>query len=143
MLLPITLTLAAACALLNFWLAMRCVKLRFGGKVLHGDGGNALLARRMRAHSNFVEYTPIVIILVGLIELAAGTSPWLWMSALVYVLARIAHGLSMDREQSNWWRGVGAMLTWAIMIALAVTALVLAYTATRAVPAPPAYAAQV
>lgn len=142
MLLPITLTLAAACALMNFWLAMRCVTLRFGGKALHGDGGNPLLARRMRAHSNFVEYTPIVLILFGLIELAAGSSLWLWITAPAYALARIAHGISMDREQSNWWRGIGAMLTWVIMIGLAVTALSIAYSATRAVPAPPAYAAQ-
>lgn len=63
MLLPITLTLAAACALINFWLAVRCARIRVGAKLLHGDSGNMLLARRMRAHANFIEYTPIVLIL--------------------------------------------------------------------------------
>lgn len=141
MLLPITLTLAAACALLNFWLAVRCVRLRYSEKALHGDGGSPLLARRMRAHGNFVEYTPIVLILFALIELAIGSSQWLWIAALVYALSRIAHSIGMDREHPNWWRGGGAMLTWTIMIGLAVAALYVAYSATRAVPAPPAYAA--
>lgn len=143
MLLPITLTLAATCALLNFWLATRCVRLRLSEKALHGDGGSPLLARRMRAHGNFTEYTPIVIILFGLIELAVGSSIWLWAAALVYVLARIGHGIGMDREQPNWLRGGGAMMTWTIMIGLAIAAIVVAYSATRAVPAPPAYAARV
>ena len=75
MLLPITLTFAAACALLNLWIATRCARIRISGKILHGDAGNTLLARRMRAHANFVEYTPIVLILflmAGLLERALG-----------------------------------------------------------------------
>ncbi len=70
MLLPITLTFAAACALLNLWLAIRCARFRIRDKILHGDAGHGLLARRMRAHANFIEYTPIVLILFGLIEMA-------------------------------------------------------------------------
>lgn len=137
MLLPITLTLAAACAFLNLWLASRCVRMRLGKQVLHGDGGHALLAKRMRAHGNFVEYTPIILILTALVELAVGPSLWLWSVGLVYVLARIAHGFGMDADRRNPWRAGGAMLTWLIMLALAVAALFIAYHATRAVPAPP------
>lgn len=33
-------------------------------KIMHGDGGSAPLMRRMRAHSNFIEYTPIALILI-------------------------------------------------------------------------------
>ena len=40
MLLPITLTFAAACALLNMWLAIRCARFRVKDKILHGDAGN-------------------------------------------------------------------------------------------------------
>ena len=116
MALPITLTFAAACALLNLWLAIRCVRLRAKDKVLHGDGGSGLLARRMRAQANFIEYTPIVLILFALVELAVGGSLWLSIAALV---------------------------TWLVMVGLAITALTIAHTATREVPVPPALAAQV
>lgn len=141
MLLPITLTLAAACAFLNLWLAIRCAAKRIDGKVLHGDGGDALLARRMRAHANFVEYTPIVLILFGLVEMALEASLWLWIAALAYAAARIAHGFGMEADKPAPLRAIGAMLTWIIMTGLAVAALYAAYQGTRAVPAPPALAA--
>lgn len=141
MLLPITLTLAAACALLNLWLAIRCARIRIASKTVHGDGGDARLGRRMRAHANFAEYTPIILILFGLVELAVGASIWLWSGALIYVLARIAHGFGMDADRANPWRAGGAMLTWIVTVALAIAALIIAYSATREVPAPPAMAA--
>jgi uncharacterized protein len=143
MLLPITLTFAAACALLNLWLGIRCARFRIKEKILHGDAGHGLLARRMRAQANFIEYTPIVLILCALIELAIGASLWLWIAALLYVLARVAHAFGMDADNPTLWRGAGALLTWIIMVALAIMALMTAYHATRALPAPPALAAQV
>ena len=143
MLLPMTLTFAAACALLNLWIATRCARIRIADKVMHGDSGNSLLARRMRAHANFIEYTPIVLILFALIEMAIGASLWLWIGALVYVLARVAHAFGMDADAPTVWRGAGALLTWIVMVGLAITALTIAYTATREMPVPPALAAQV
>lgn len=140
MLLPITLTLAAACALLNMWLATRCARIRIADKALHGDGGNSLLAKRMRAHANFTEYTPMTLILFGLVELAVGASIWLWGAAMIFVLSRIAHGFGMDAEKPTVWRAGGALLTWVVMVGLALAALYIAYGATREVPAPPTMA---
>lgn len=140
MLLPITLTLAAACALLNLWLALRCARIRIKDKLLHGDAGNMLLARRMRAHANFIEYTPIVLILFALVEMAMGTPLWLWIAAAIYALARIAHGLGMDAEKPSPARAAGALLSWLIMTVLAIAALYIAYGATHAMPVPPAMA---
>jgi uncharacterized membrane protein YecN with MAPEG domain len=97
----------------------------------------------MRAHANFVEYTPIVLILTGLVELAAGASIWLWVAALVYVVARAAHAFGMDADKPTALRAGGALLTWGITAALAVAALVIAYHATREMPVPPALAAHV
>ena len=70
MILPITLTIAGAAALLNIWLGPRVGQMRLAHKVSIGDGGNEALIARMRAQANFVEYTPFVLILLGLIELA-------------------------------------------------------------------------
>ena len=140
MLLPITLTLAAACALLNMWLGIRCARIRISDQVLHGDGGSALLAKRMRAHANFIEYVPLTLILFGLVELAAGASMWLWGAALVLVVARIGHAFGMDADKPTMWRGAGAALTWVVMVGMAVVALYVAYGAMREVPAPPAMA---
>lgn len=141
MLLPITLTLAAASALLNFWLATRCARLRVGEKVLHGDGGNPLLGKRIRAHANFTEYTPITLILFALVEMALGASIWLWVAALLLILGRVGHAFGMDKDKPNVGRAGGILLTWAVMLGMAVTALYAAYTGTRELPAPPSLAA--
>jgi uncharacterized membrane protein YecN with MAPEG domain len=143
MLLPITLTLAAACALLNFWLATRCARIRMGKKVLHGDGGDALLGKRIRAHANFIEYAPITLILFALVELARGTSIWLWVAALIFILGRVSHAFGMDSDTPGTARAGGIALTWLVMLGMAVTALYAAYTGSREMIMPPALAAHV
>ncbi|MBH1992513.1 MAG: MAPEG family protein [Sphingomonadaceae bacterium] len=141
MLLPITLTFAAACALLNLWIATRCARIRIKDTLLHGDAGHSLLARRMRAHANYIEYTPIVLILFALVEMAIGASLWLWIAALAYIVARVAHAFGMDADEPTAWRAGGALVTWVVMVAMAIAALTIAYTATREIPAPPALSA--
>jgi uncharacterized membrane protein YecN with MAPEG domain len=125
--LPVTLTIAGAAALLNIWLAMRTGRLRVSEKVSIGDGGNPRLLARMRAHANFVEYTPFFLILLGLIELARGTSLWLWGIGVVYVLARIAHAFGMDAEKPGKLRLIGIAVTFIALIALAGWALTIPY----------------
>ncbi|MEC8405642.1 MAG: MAPEG family protein [Actinomycetota bacterium] len=84
-----------------------------------------------------------ILILFALIELAAGASLWLWIGALAYVLARVAHAFGMDADRPTAWRAGGAIVTWTIMVVLAGAALAIAYGQTREMPVPPALAAQV
>lgn len=132
-LLPITLTIAAAAALLSIWLASRTGKVRIAHKISIGDGGNEALTARMRAHSNFVEYTPFFLILLGLVELAAGSPLWLWGVAILYILARIAHVFGMDRPAPNPLRMGGIMITMLTLLGLALYAIALPYLR----PSPP------
>ena len=125
--LPITLTIAGAAAIVNIWLAIRIVTIRVKAKVLIGDGGNALLATRMRAQLNYVEYTPLVLILIGLIELARGTQTWLWAAGILYILGRIAHPFGMDKQSPHPLRAVGILTTWIVTIGLAGYALTIPY----------------
>ena len=67
MILPMTLTMAAASTLLNIWLGMRVGKMRQAHKVSIGDGGALPLIARMRAQANFVEYAPFFLVLLLLI----------------------------------------------------------------------------
>ena len=135
MVLPITLTFAAALTLLNFWLAVRVSQARIRGKVMTGDGGDPLLVARMRAQANFAEYTPLVVILMALVELARGPQTWLWIVAIVYVLARISHPFGMERKAPNPLRAGGIMATMAVMIVLSVYALMIGYSVSLPQPA--------
>jgi hypothetical protein len=127
--LPATLATAAACALLNIWLSVRVGQVRGSEKVSVGDGGNLKVIARMRAHANFVENAPFVLILLALIELAKGTQPWLWAYAAVFVLARIAHGLGMDTWRPG--RMIGTLLTMILLLILAVEGGLAAYGAAN------------
>lgn len=124
-----TLIFAAAAALLNLWLAIRIGRVRTTAKIIHGDGGNALLQRRMRAQLNFVEFTPFVLILALLVELSFGSSIWLAVAAALYIIGRVLHGIGMDAETAGWPRSVGIMLTMLITLALAGAALYAGFTA--------------
>ena len=126
MILPITLTIAGAAALLNAWLGWRVGQKRISEKVSIGDGGNAAVTARMRAHANFVEYTPFVLILIGLIELADGTTLWLWAAGALYILARLAHAIGMDRPPRNPFRMIGILVTMLTMVGLGIYAVALA-----------------
>ncbi|RSU45424.1 MAPEG family protein [Sphingomonas sp. S-NIH.Pt15_0812] len=113
--LPIAMGAAAALGAINLWLALRIVRIRVKGDVLIGDCGDDLLAGRMRAHANLVEYAPFVLVLLALIELARGSGVALGLTALIFVIARIAHPMGMDLRRSNLPRAGGAILTWLVL----------------------------
>ena len=127
MILPITLTLAGAAAILHIWLSVRVSRLRRPLKIGLGDGGNEVLLRRMRAHGNYAENMPIFLILVGLLELAGGDRNILWAAGIAFVLARLAHAFGMDRPGGNWMRVGGIVLSWLLLLGLAGWALSYAY----------------
>ncbi len=127
MILQTTLCLAAAAALINFWLGMRCGKLRMAHKIGHGDGGNAALLQRMRAQSNFIENAPIALILIALIEMAGKGGTWLAVVGGIFMLGRVAHGLGMDvTEGSSPLRMFGALSAMLINIGLAIVCVLIA-----------------
>ena len=123
MILPITLTMAGAATLLNVWLGWRVGRMRAAHKVSIGDGGQVPLVARMRAQSNFVEYTPFFLILVAAIEMARGSPLWLWLVGGAFVLGRILHAFGMDRPPPSRLRMAGIMLTVLILLGLSLYAV--------------------
>ncbi|WP_170208037.1 MAPEG family protein [Sphingomonas glacialis] len=139
--LPIALVTAGAAAILNLWLAMRTGAIRRQTKISVGDGGNEALIRRMRAHANFIESAPFIVILIALIEFTTGTSLWLWVASALFLLARVAHPLGMDGVRIG--REAGTLVTFALLLGLGGYAATLPFMApavhgTPAVSAAPA-----
>ena len=120
--LPVSLTSAAMFGLLALWLAVRSGRVRLKAKVGHGDGGDALLGRRMRAQLNFVETAPFVLALIVVLELAGRGGLWLHGVAILFVLGRVLHGIGMDADQAGLPRQVGTAITMLTLLGLSVVA---------------------
>ena len=122
MLLPTTLCLTAAALLINFWLGMRCGRIRSQEKISVGDGGHDLLGRRMRAQLNFAEQVPLSLLGVGLLELADKGGAWLAPLGAVFLIGRIAHAFGMDGN-FNAGRPIGMVTGMALQLTIVVVAV--------------------
>lgn len=138
MLLPVTLTIAGASALIHLWLSVRVSQQRRLHKVSVGDGGNPAVLARMRAHGNFAESAPLFLILLALTEMAVGASTWLWAAGLLFVIARLVHPFGMDRPGANPARLIGILFSWLLILSLGLYSLYLVSTNPRVIA--PSYA---
>ena len=123
----ISLIFAAAAVLLNIWLGIRCGQRRTAAKVNHGDGGDVLLARRMRAQLNFAENAPLTLLLFLILELTGASATFLWVMAGAFLLARVLHPIGMDAEKGHPARMVRTVLTLLVQVILAGYALYSGY----------------
>jgi uncharacterized membrane protein YecN with MAPEG domain len=123
----LTAIYAAVLGLMFFALSIWVVVGRARLNVVHGDGGHAALFRRIRAHANFAEYVPMILVLVGLLEAGGADRFTVHALLLVLVVARIIHPIGMvAREgtvQQFAFRAPGAMATWVVMFVAAVLLL--------------------
>ncbi len=78
-----------------------------------GDGGDKQLLLRMRRHGNFTEFTPLALILLGLLEMSGSAgSTALYILGGMLVVGRICHPIGLEIDSMNPpLRTVGAMLT--------------------------------
>ena len=125
MILPTTLSMAAAAALINFWLALRCGQVRGKESISIGTGGSELMERRMRAQLNFAENTPWVLALIAAIELSGKGGQWLAIVGGAYMLGRVAHGLGMDPIGLAKGRMIGTTTTMLTQLGLAIVAMLI------------------
>ena len=101
--LPITFGLAIALSLIMLTLTLLVSARRVTLGLAQGDmtlypyqdGDDEQLKRRIRAFGNFVEYTPMVVILVGLMEWSGTQTVFLFWISVAFVLGRISHALGM------------------------------------------------
>ncbi len=119
---------AALLALIYLVLSARVVAGRFGLDILHGDGGNAQLNRRIRAHANFAEYVPLILILAALLE-ARATSRYIIHALLLPLLvARLAHPFGMETREGSLgqyaFRGAPIVVTFLVMTVAAALLLI-------------------
>jgi uncharacterized membrane protein YecN with MAPEG domain len=132
--LPVTTGAAGLLGLLYVVLAMRVSLARVRSKQSLGTGGiesvrvgeerRALpLLVASRAHANFAENVPLALILIGIAEHDLGPVWFVIVLALLLVVARVIHPIGMGMPTPNPFRAAGALLTWGVIGAAALHAL--------------------
>jgi uncharacterized protein len=121
---PVTSSFAAVLALLCCVLSVRVLRLRRTLNVRIGDGDNMKLLRAIRVHGNFVEYVPLALLLLLLLEARGIATPWLAVYGTALVVARISHALGVSRvEEVMVFRIIGVSTTLSLLIAASITLL--------------------
>ena len=114
----------ALATLLVLSLAARVIWMRNKRKVALGDGGIPELSRAIRAHANAVEYLPLGLLLLLLLDLDQTRSGLLHLFGATLIVARVLHAWGLSRHAGrSFGRVVGIVLTWAVMLAMALLLL--------------------
>ena len=133
MALPVTALYAALLGLLYAVLTLLVVRGRVGSGVMLGTGEDKGLLRAVRAHANFAEYVPLILILMALGEGMRLSSFVLHLLGAALVAARLLHAVGISREPDlRAARGGGAVLTLVVLIAASIAVLLRALTAVSA-----------
>ena len=112
---------AAIAALLVVIFGLRVSLRRRAIKVGIGNGGDSILAQRIRVHANAVEYLPLALLLLLILELNQTQPMLLHVFGILLLLGRLLHawGLSMSPGITPG-RGFGIVFTWGTIAAIAV-----------------------
>jgi uncharacterized protein len=89
-----------------------------------GDGGDDVLIRRIRAHANFTETVPIVIISMAAAETFGTADPILWAGGSILLFGRMAHYWAVLKIQSSAVRFFFMLFTLVPMAGFPILALI-------------------
>lgn len=119
----VTALYAAILSLIMIWLSTKVIAQRKAGQIKYADGGHPALIIARSAQSNAVEYIPITLILMALAEYNGALLVWIHVLGVLFVVGRIAHARAILSDTLPW-RVRGMMLTFGVILALAITNLI-------------------
>ncbi|WP_419421245.1 MAPEG family protein (plasmid) [Legionella sp. D16C41] len=129
----ITPLYSALLTLMLIGLSIHVIKGRRKISIGLGDFDNVEMKRRVRAQANFIEYTPLFLILLGYAEYNKLPHWSIHIIAIFFVIGRIMHAYSLlSSEQykdgklvSNpFWRICGMICTFTTMSLLSIILLI-------------------
>jgi uncharacterized membrane protein YecN with MAPEG domain len=96
----LTTTTLYALVLIAIWFVLwiRVTSARSALNCPIGDRGNLPLLQKIRQHGNFIEWVPLVLVLMVLAEAQGADALWLHAAGILLVVGRLAHpfGLRID-----------------------------------------------
>lgn len=95
----ITALYASLLAVLMIWLSFQVIKQRRANQVAYADGGVEALQIARSAQGNAVDYIPITLILMALVEYNGAPAIWIHVIGVSFLVGRWlhAHGILNKR----------------------------------------------
>lgn len=117
---PITFFYGSLLGLMLVFISIEVLRYRVRALELGED-----IAQRMpRVQGNFIEYVPLALILLGLLEETGAPTVVLHGLGITLLVARIMHAYGLGHLGSaNYPRTVGTLLTFVVLAALSVAGL--------------------
>jgi uncharacterized protein len=115
----ITLLYASLSALLIVRLSISVIKLRRKNRIIVGDGGNEELQLAIRKHANAVEYIPIALLLLLMLELNGAPKILIHLLGSTLLIGRIIHAMGFPAKDLRK-RILGMQITIYLLIGLAI-----------------------
>jgi uncharacterized membrane protein YecN with MAPEG domain len=125
--LPITSLFAGLSALMLLALSLNVIRLRWQHRLLIGDTHNETIFRASRAQSNFLEYVPICLIMMALLEAQNIRLDELHTLGIILLVGRASHAYSMIFHENMLagshlfkripFRSIGMACTFYVLIA--------------------------
>ncbi len=111
---------AAIAALMVVIFAIRVTLRRRAMQVGIGNGGDAVLAQRIRVHANAAEYLPLALLLLLILELNQTQRMLLHVFGCLLIIGRLLHAYGLSSSPGlTPGRAIGMVLTWAVMALMA------------------------
>jgi uncharacterized protein len=118
---------AGLLGLLYLALSVRAIRARRSARKAIGPLGEPLLDRRLRAHANFAEYAPFVLLLLAFAELRDAPEGLIHLACVVFVAGRLSHAWGVSQEPENFRFRTFGMATTFFALVVAITLLLASY----------------
>jgi uncharacterized protein len=121
----VTATYLAVLGLVYAVLSMRVVLMRRGNRIAFGDGDNATMRAAIRAHAHFAEYVPIIVLMIGALELLGTPAVQLHMLLGALLVSRIIHPFGLRVKPGTMQFLVGRVFGMTLTVFVLVTSALL------------------
>jgi len=111
---PITAIFTGILAVMLVVLSVRVTRSRQSKKISLSDGGDKEMTAIVRAQGNFIEYVPMALAVMALIEAMGGRHWVVYTFGILLVVARIAHAFALYSKVFPA-RVLGTVTTWALL----------------------------
>lgn len=117
---PVTTLYAGLLGLMLLGLSAFVVRARGLYKTSLGTGTDRRMEQAVRVQANFVEYVPLIVVLMLAAEASGAPAMLLHGCGAALVLARALHAFGLARTHGRsfgrWW---GTALTWTVLLVVA------------------------